>query len=274
VSAILKDAIGALTSVLFPAPCRICGHALTNASRIPICENCLGSFEQIVAPMCQCCGRPFVSTVASDASKPLCRLCRMDFFAFERARSFAIYNDALFEAIVLMKYEEVTRLGDWFAARLSEVLREAAEWKADVVVPVPLHAERRRERGYNQAELIARPLAKRLGLKMESHLLVRTRPRPPRLLLSRSERWKSVRGAYATREDLRVDKLRILLVDDVLTTGATLDSCARALKKAGASEVLGLTVARIVPGWSSVAGRGFRGKLTEAKESRKVQLAS
>jgi predicted amidophosphoribosyltransferase len=81
------------------------------------------------------------------------------------------------------------------------------------------------------------------------------------LLLSRSERWKSVRGAYATREGLRVDKLRILLVDDVLTTGATLDACARALKKAGASEVLGLTVARIVPGWSSVGVAGVATKI-------------
>ena len=113
------------------------------------------------------------------------------------------------------------------------------------MVPVPLHRDRQRERGYNQAELIARPLAKRLGLKLERYLLARTRPRPPQLVLSRSEHWKSVRGAYATREGLQVDNLRVLLVDDVLTTGATLDACARALKKAGAAAVLGLTVARV-----------------------------
>ena len=114
-----------------------------------------------------------------------------------------------------------------------------------MVVPVPLHRDRQRERGYNQAELIARPLAKRLGLKLERYLLARTRPRPPQLVLSRTEHWKSVRGAYATREGLQVDNLRVLLVDDVLTTGATLDACARALKKAGAAAVLGLTVARV-----------------------------
>src|SRR5580704_12572563 len=142
-----KDAIGALTSVLFPAPCRICGKILLNATRIPICDDCLGSFEKIAGPMCQCCGRPFASAVSLDAKQPLCRLCRTNFFAFNRARSFAIYNDALFEAIMLMKYEEVTSLGSWFAARLAEVLRETG-WRVDAVVPVPLHRTRQRERGH------------------------------------------------------------------------------------------------------------------------------
>ena len=177
-----------------------------------------------------------------------CRLCRDNYYAFDLARSYGVYNDALHHAILLLKYEEVTRLGDWFAARLAEVVaREAEEFRADVVVPVPLHPDRQRERGYNQAELIARPLARRLHLKQGGYLLMRTKPRPARLILSRKEHWESVRGAYATRNGLRVDKLRVLLVDDVMTTGATLDSCARALKSAGASSVLGLTVARVVP---------------------------
>jgi ComF family protein len=201
--------------------------------------------------MCECCGRPFVSAVAAEAMQPLCRLCRADSFAFTRARSYAVYNDALHSAILLLKYEEVTRLGDWFAAKLAEVAaREAREFRADVVVPVPLHADRLRERGYNQAELIARPLARRLGLKRGAYLLVRTKPRPARLVLSRREHWESVRGAYATREGVQVDKLRVLLVDDVLTTGATLDACSRALLKAGATAVFGLTVARVVSGMS------------------------
>jgi len=202
--------------------------------------------------MCNCCGRPFPTTAGgavAPAEKPLCRLCRTDFFAFDRARTFATYDDALGGAILLLKYEEVTRLGNWFAERLAELAgREIAEWRPDVVVPVPLHADRQRERGYNQAELIARPLAKRLKLKFGAYLLMRTKPRPPQLVLSRTEHWKSVRGAYATREGLRVDKLRVLLVDDVLTTGATLDACARALKKAGAAAVFGLTVARVASG--------------------------
>jgi ComF family protein len=151
-------------------------------------------------------------------------------------------------AIVLLKYQEVLPLGRWFAKRLLEVARaHAQEYSVDVVVPVPLHPARFRERGYNQAELIARPLARHVGLPCRSFLLVRTRPRPDKLRLTLRERWRSVRGAYAIRQGTRVDNLRVLLVDDVLTTGATLDACSRALKRAGASYVAALTVARVVP---------------------------
>jgi len=192
-------------------------------------------------------------------------MCRSNFYAFDRARSFAHYNEALAGAIVLLKYEEVACLGTWFAEKLANLVRDAGDtFRADVVVPVPLHPERRRERGYNQAELIARPLAKKLGLKLGAFLLVRTKPRPAQLVLSRSEHWKSVRGAYATRPGVRVDKLRVLLVDDVLTTGATLDACSRVLKRAGAASVLGLTVARVVLGSSLKAPqKGTRGQRPE-----------
>jgi len=157
----LRTAIDALSSsVLFPAPCRICETILTTAGRIPICPDCLDSFERITEPMCQCCGRPFVSALAADASRPLCRLCRVGFYSFERARSYGAYNDALSRAVVLLKYEGVTRLGGWFAGRLAEMVSgEPDAWRTDLVVPVPLHADRLRERGYNQAELIGRPLA-------------------------------------------------------------------------------------------------------------------
>lgn len=251
---VFKTALDALSSILVPAPCRVCGEALTEASAIPICSKCLSSFQRITEPMCQVCGHPFVSPAAMQTPRPMCRLCRKSLYAFDRARSFAVYSDALFEAIILMKYEEVTRLGQWFADRLTELDDFGSEaWRPDVIVPVPLHPERRRERGYNQAELVASPLAHRLRVPLKPGLLVRTKSRPPQLLLSRNQRWTSVRGAYATPMGRRVDNVRILLVDDVLTTGATLDSCARALKKSGAASVLALTVGRVVPKWSRVA---------------------
>ena len=266
---LIRTVLDALASVIFPAPCRICGSILLNASRIPVCEACLGSITLISAPMCECCGRPFVSAVAAEAIQPLCRLCRVPTYAFERARSLAIYDDALLGAITLMKYEQVTRLGVWFSERLAELVKADGEkFRADIVVPVPLHPDRLRERGYNQAELLARPLARRLKLKLDVSLLVRTKPRPPRLVLSRSEHWKSVRGAYATRPGRRVDNLRILLVDDVLTTGATLDACSRALKKAGAAEVIGLTVGRVVPGWSPAGSSQPQGKASHRENQR------
>lgn len=154
-------------------------------------------------------------------------------------------------AIVLLKYHALKPLGAWFGERLAGMAAADCEmFAADVVVPVPLHPFRLRERGYNQAELIARPLAKRLGLPLRSYLLVRTKPRPEKLKLTRRERWETVRGAYAMRETTRIDKVRVLLVDDVFTTGATLDACARALRQAGAGRVVGLTLARVAPAWA------------------------
>jgi ComF family protein len=242
---VFRDALDALTSIVFPAECRICDRTLAGASLIPICPSCINGFQRITPPVCHCCGRPFGPLETAAPPKLLCHLCRLSFYAFDRARSFGVYDDGLSEAILLLKYEDITRLGAWFAAQLAEmVLATPDAWPADLVVPVPVYSERRRERGYNQAETIARPLAKRLKLKLEPHMLVRTRPRPPQLLLTRVEHWESVRGAYATPPGLKVDNLRILLVDDVLTTGATLDACSRALKAAGAASVLGLTVAR------------------------------
>lgn len=246
-TSIVRGVADALTSVLFPAPCRICGTVLTRAGMLPICEACFQSFQPMRSPMCVCCGRPFVSEATLDAEAPKCFVCRREVYAFEYARSFGAYTDEMVRAVSLLKYEKLTRLGQWFAERLHQIIdADPVLRPVDVVVPVPLHPSRLHERGYNQAELIAKPLARKLRLPLRPYLLVRTKPRPPRLLLSRRERWLTVRGAYEMRKGARVDNLRVLLVDDVFTTGATLDACARALKKAGAKSVIGLTVARAI----------------------------
>jgi ComF family protein len=248
---VLRKVGDALASLAFPAPCRVCEATLDTASRIPICRACLDSLRPLTGAGCHKCGRPFVSALAALVREPLCQLCRKGVYGFDLVRSYGAYNDAMVRAMVLLKYHAVTPLGDWFAARLVEVVaREPESLAADVVVPVPLHPARLRERGYNQAELIAHPLARRLNLSCRSELMVRVKPRPAKQKLTRHERWESVRGAYAIRERARVDNLRVLLVDDVLTTGATLDSCARVLRKAGAARVVGLTVARALSDWA------------------------
>src|SRR5438094_1166129 len=245
VRAWFAQASDALVSVFFPSGCRICDNLLTSASRIPLCEECLSSFGPVAGTLCEICGRPLPGWKQEPAQPLFCPACQDRTYAFDRARSFALYENAIVRAILLLKFEQIEPLGTWFADRLAEVVNsEANRLAADVVVPVPLHRERERERGYNQAALLSKPLAKRLRLPHKAVLLVRTRARPDKQVLSLEERWESVRGAFATRPGSQVDNLRVLLVDDVLTTGATLDACARALREAGAKSVIGLTVAR------------------------------
>ena len=246
----LRGAREALASIVFPAPCRICGQILDTGGAIPVCHACEAALlETLPEPLCSRCGRPIVSTAAAEAiAAPLCHFCRGREYKFDLARSYGAYTVGMARAILLLKYGRVTPLGTWFARRLGDVaMREPGAFQADVVVPVPLDPGRLRERGYNQAELIAKPLARLLGIPFRSCLLVRTRPRPNQLRLTRRERWETVRGAYATHKAAQVDNLRVLLVDDVFTTGATLDACSQALKGAGAARVVGLTVARAIP---------------------------
>ena len=237
----------ALISILFPGDCRICGQLLADSRRAPICDDCFRSFQRIPQPSCEICGRPLPGLAGKEGEPLLCPACHDRTYAFDRARSFAVYEGPLVRAILLLKFEQIEPLGRWFADRLAELVQSEQEsFKADVVVPVPLHRQRERERGYNQAALLSKPLAKRLRLPHKAVLLMRTRARPDKRILSLEERWESVRGAFATRPGSQVDNLRVLLVDDVLTTGATLDACARALREAGAKSVMALTVARAI----------------------------
>jgi competence protein ComFC len=237
----------ALVSVVFPSGCRICERLLTTASRVPLCEECLSSFERVPIIICEVCGRPLPGLARKEGEPLRCPACQEKTYTFDRARSFAVYVDTVVRAILLLKFERIEPLGAWFSERLAEIVNaDSGQLSADVVVPVPLHRERERKRGYNQAALISKPLAKRLKLPHKTVPLVRTWARPDKQVLSLEERWESVRGAFATRPGGQVDNLRVLLVDDVLTTGATLDACARALREAGAKSVIGLTVARAV----------------------------
>jgi len=245
----LSGAGDALVSVFFPAGCRLCERVLLQASAVPICPECLGSFAALGGSGCEKCGQPLATWSlggpgdARSGDALLCPVCQERDYGFDRARSYALYQGAIVRAIMLLKIERMEPLGRWFAERLIEVARREAI-SVDIVVPVPLHRQRERERGYNQADLIAKPLARRLGLPYRTALLTRTKPRPDKHILSLEERWDSVRGAFATRPGSKVDNLRVLLVDDVMTTGATLDAAAKALRDAGAKSVIGLTVAR------------------------------
>jgi len=241
----LENLSGAIASVCFPAGCLLCDQLLPDARRLPLCDNCLDSFQNIGPGSCDLCGQPGTFDPEFPKDLSFCPDCQRHRFAFQLARSYGLYKGPLARAIVLFKHEQIEPLGAWFASRLAELVQKEAErLAADVIVPVTLHRQRGRERGYNQVDVFGRPLARRLRLPYRPVLLVRSRPRPERHLLRTDEPWEAVRGAFAIREGGRVDNLRILLLDDVMTTGATLDACSRALREAGAKSVLGLTVAR------------------------------
>lgn len=241
----LAGARDALASILIPAPCRLCGALLHHSSRIPICQNCLDGFSRMPEKICAVCGLPLPDMTAAPGEDLRCAACRTGTYAFDLARSFALYEGKIVRAIVLLKFERIDPMAKWFAARLAEIVAQNPEaLGADVVVPVPLHRIREKERGYNQAELLSSPLAKILKLPHQGVLLVRKRLRPAKLVLTLRERWAVVRGAFEIRPGSKVDNRRVLLLDDVMTTGATLDACSKALRDAGAKSVVALTVAR------------------------------
>lgn len=174
--ACLQDVCEALVSVFFPAPCRLCRELLDTAVRIPLCQSCLASLRPLSGPCCGRCGRPFASSIAVDIDAVhLCHICRRGLYDFDFARSYGAYTVTMAGAI-MPKYHQVTPLAAWFAEGLQETFNRQREMcQADVIVPVPAHALRLRERGYNHAELIAKPLARSLGLPCRSYLLVRSR---------------------------------------------------------------------------------------------------
>jgi ComF family protein len=217
-----------------------------------------------LGPSCARCGLPFASSRAADCADSLCGLCRLDEPEFDVARSYGLYTGNLRRAILELKFHR----REYLANRLGEFLAQACEALPEpdpaVVVPVPLHASRRRQRGFNQAELLARGLVRRLrreerfeGLQFAADSLCRTRATLPQVGLSVRARRENVRGVFSVARPERVRNHTFVLVDDVMTTGATLSACAAALKRAGASRVLALSLARATPQFPDLESSGL-----------------
>jgi predicted amidophosphoribosyltransferase len=162
----------ALSTVFLPAACRLCEELLTRGSRLPICNDGLASYSHITGEVCHICGRPAAFADNDEADVDLAGqaqsvsiACRHDTFHFDLARSFARHENSLVRAIVLLKFADMEFLANWFAARLAEAVRQRAnDLQADWLVPLPLHKDRHRERGFNQAEVLSKRLSKRLKI--------------------------------------------------------------------------------------------------------------
>lgn len=234
----------AALDLLFPPLCPVCGALAGDDRRGPLCGPCWRAIPRIDPPWCDVCGRPFPAfEVAAWSPAGVCGPCAIRRPAYAYARSAGYYEGTLREALHAFKFGGKTALARVLADLAIEHGLRGHSRRTDLVVPVPLHRSRRRERGFNQAGLLAARIARAQGVPCRPRLLWRSRATAPQTDLSAAERRRNVRGAFAASP--RVRGRHVLVVDDVLTTGATVSECARALGLAGAASVGVLTVARV-----------------------------
>ena len=202
-----------------------------------LCPSCLTRLPHLLPPLCPRCGQP--------QALETCPFCREWRLSIDTIRSPYRFEGLVHQAVVLFKYQNLRALAPILGRLLKDYL-DSHPLPFDAILPVPLHPRRQRQRGYNQAGLLARELGKLVGMPVAQGAIRRVKATPPQARAQRrEERRANVTRAFVCQER-GLEGRNLLLVDDVSTTGATLDACAQALKKAGAKAVLGLTIAREV----------------------------
>ena len=243
----IKSAAQSLFALLFPSDCRICRSPLTKISILPVCDPCLAQIVPMDGLLCRLCGEKLFSSFTESEDGPLCGICRRAEPSFRRAAAYGAYEGALRELLHLFKYQGVRPAGKHLGRLLNQVVTRMSLPGSLLVVPVPLWSGKRHERGFNQAETIARAflhLQTHGSVQLETAILVRTRDTVSQTGLTRHQRRANVRGAFSVVSPEKIKGRSILIVDDVMTTGTTAGECARVLRRAGAKEVFVATVAR------------------------------
>jgi len=232
---------GALSWV-YPNVCQVCQENPACARAGYVCDQCRADIRFIRDPICHRCGLPFQGDLTTEFE---CTNCRELELHFDRARSAVMARGLVLDVIHRYKYQQHT----WFEPFLADLLIDRAlpllkaeRW--DVLVPVPLHRVRQRERGFNQATRLAKRLGQAVGIPVNTRVLKRVRPTPPQTRLSRGERMKNMRTAFAGMPNVRLQGKAVVVLDDVFTTGATTSACARVLREHGAVRVCVWTLAR------------------------------
>ena len=222
-----------------PRLCLFCGAAVGEDAAVAVCPECQGKIEWVVSPLCSCCGRRFESR---DGEDRVCGDCQAEPPPFTRARAAVIYEEPVSKAITGLKFGRrlayLPVMHSWLQQpRCLELVEDA-----DLIAPVPLYPKRLKQRGFNQAILLAQAFPE---TPLAREAVVRLRHTAPQVGLNPKERRANVKGAFGVPDPALVKGKNILLIDDLFTTGATVQECAKVLKKAGARRVEVLTVARV-----------------------------
>jgi ComF family protein len=246
--AVLRFVAQSLFSTIFPSDCLLCSAPLANISRLPVCTDCLESIQSLSGPLCEWCGDRLIPYAKEGQ---ICVHCEETRPRYEHAAAYGEYEDALRGLIHLLKYQRIRPAAHPLGKCLAQtILLMLSEFEGPfLLVPVPLHRQRRSTRGFNQVERISRVALRDLRdmpVEFAPKVLVRTRFTESQTGFTREQRRDNLRGAFAVPDPARVRGRNILLVDDVLTTGATADECSRILLRSGAKQVLVATVARAV----------------------------
>jgi len=241
----LKDS---LLDFVFPPHCLLCNSSISSDEmqddtypKNLVCRNCWDSLNILPHPFCPLC-RSFL-----DQTLSRCPKCPQS-SSLSLNRSLGVFDPYYQTLIHHFKYNRKFSIGKNLGRRLGEILKKEEFSKGfDYIMPVPLHYSRKRERGYNQSKIIAREISESTSVPIAEKVLIRKKKTKDQTHLSPEERERNVRGAFVVRADSTLQGKKVILVDDVMTTGATLKECARVIKEAGAREVVGVTLVVVNP---------------------------
>ncbi len=222
---------GTFLDFLFPRRCPVCGE-ITNPAGSLICPSCFLKLSFVKPPVCKKCGKEIV-----DETMEYCSDCMGHLHAFESGVALLNYDETARTVMAQIKYKNKREYLDFFGAAMARRYgRAVARTAVEAIVPVPVHPSRKRVRGFNQAEVLAGVLGEKLKIPVEPKMLIRKKRTRPQKELSAAERLKNLSGAFTAGEGSRGIK-RVLLVDDIYTTGSTIEACSRALRNAGVEKV-------------------------------------
>lgn len=222
--------------LLFPRRCPICHEVVEERGELA-CEICRVKLPYIREPSCQICGKPLLAE-----AREYCQDCSRKKHQFEQGKAPFVYDEVMRRSIARYKYGKRREYAEFYA---EEILRRCArkmmDWKAEALVPIPLHPSRKRKRGFNQAELLAKAIAKRSGIPVDTELLLRTKKTHAQKELNDQERLANLRDAFSIRKK-EIPYHNLILIDDIYTTGSTMDAAAKLLKEHGIGRVYFLCI--------------------------------